>query len=181
MLKRDFDRLKQARPAAMEVSAGPGAPVLDAARQHAWIVAPGLLDLALADIRTGGEGTVSVNNVAEAPELRLLHGYAGRFGARVEVVAGNGGAAVRVTADGLTNADETLERVLAEGMPVPAALWRELYARSHEALTPDSIVSRRHAGPVMVDAQGKVHGRDDDDTDFALLGVNQTDTAAENA
>jgi hypothetical protein len=54
---------------------------------------------------------------------------------------------------------------------VPRALWEELYDWSHDALTPDSIESRRHAGPVMVDADGRIHGRDDDDTDFTLLGL----------
>ena len=31
----------------------------------------------------------------------------------------------------------------------------------------------------MVDAQGRVHGRDDDDTDFTLLGVETASPAQE--
>lgn len=182
MLKRDLSRLKQANPAAIQISSEEGAPLaVDAARQHAWIVAPGLLDIVLADFRNGGPGKIAVRNVIEAPELELLRGYAGRYGAAVDIAIGNGQATVQVTADRLTTGDATLERILARGMPVTRALWSELYAQSHHALTPDSIVSRRHAGPVMVDAEGRVHGRDDDDTDFALLGVNQAGSAAENA
>jgi len=66
---------------------------------------------------------------------------------------------------------------LRDGFAVSRALWRTLYDRSGEALTPDSIESRRHAGPVMVDAHGRVHGRDDDDTDFELLLGQKADSS----
>ena len=111
----------------------------------------------------------------------LLGGYAGRFGARAEVTASGHDAVLRVIADGLNDPDLILQTALADGTPVPKALWEELYALSHDALTPDSIESRRHAGPVMVDAQGRVHGRDDDDTDFSLLGGSPAGTTSENA
>jgi hypothetical protein len=143
---------------------------------------PNLIDLALAEARAGRHGAVRVRNVAEAPELALLRGYAGRFGAELDLDIKSGGVAIaRITSDRPDRPDEILNRALMHGMPVPKALWEELYAKSHEALTPDSIVSRRHAGPVMVDAEGRVHGRDDDDTDFTLLGVTPASPAPENA
>ena len=181
MLKRDYDHLKNAKPASMRlISAADCSGILDAANQHAWIVAPSLIDLAIADARLGGNGEARVRNVVEVAELALLGGYAGRFGVRVDMTTRDKDALLRVTADGLGGHDQVLQGALANGMPVPKLLWEELYARSHDALTPDSIESRRHAGPVMVDAEGRVHGRDDDDTDFTLLGVNPASPAREN-
>jgi hypothetical protein len=171
MLKRDMERLRGANPAGMSTTAAPPGPLLDAAQQHAWIAAPSLLDLALAGFRTGGTGTVTAVNVYEPHELVLLEGMAGRFGAKVELSFAGGSATLNVVEDRLIDADRVMAGLLAHGTPVPRSLWADLYVRSHDALTPDSIESRRHAGPVMVDAQGRVHGRDDDDTDFALLGA----------
>jgi hypothetical protein len=178
MLKRDMDRLRNANPAAMSVSTGMSDAVLDAAQQHAWIAAPSLLDLALASFRTVGNAVIVASNVHEMQELLVLRGTAGRFGARVELTAADGRMTLRVLEDGLLDADTVMTRLLADGTPVPRPLWEDLYARSHDALTPDSIESRRHAGPVMVDAQGRVHGRDDDDTDFSLLGVSPPNPAS---
>lgn len=178
MLKRDVERLRNADPAVMRATVGKSGPVLDAAQQHAWMAAPSLLDLALTRFRTGGDGVSAAENVFEAPELALLHGLAGRFGARIELSTADNRTNVRVIDDGLAGADVVMARLLADGTPVPRALWEELYALSHDALTPDSIESRRHAGPVMVDAQGRVHGRDDDDTDFSLLGASPPNPAS---
>lgn len=141
---------------------------LDGGGNHAWLVAPSAIDFAIAAHRNGG-GTLAVTNVSDIAELKLLEGFAGRYGASAQVtVRGDDTAIVQVTGDG-NRPDGILENVLAAGMPVPHALWQELYAFSHKALAKDSVVSRRHAGPVMVDAEGRVHGRDDDDSDFAFL------------
>jgi len=141
---------------------------LDGGGNHAWMVAPSAVDFAIASHRTGG-GALTVRNVRDIAELKLLEGFAGRYGASAQVTLKDEDTAiVRVTSDGDVP-DSILENVLAAGMPVPHALWQELYAFSHKALAKDSAVSRRHAGPVMVDAEGRVHGRDDDDSDFAFL------------
>jgi hypothetical protein len=177
-LERDFDLLKEARPAALtSVSMASGLCEVDARGQHAWIAAPAVLDLALASARRGGRGDIVVRRVKAADELNVIAGLAGRYGAAVEVdlhnneSAGDTRVRIRVTADKLAGPDRVLEQALLTGMPVARALWERLYGWSHDALTPDSIESRRHAGPVRVDAQGRVHGRDDDDTDFSLLSV----------
>ena len=66
--------------------------------------------------------------------------------------------------------DSTTLVPVAGGLVVNAALWWELYHRSADALAPDSYMSRRHAGPIIVEADGKVIGRqDEDETDFSLL------------
>jgi len=142
--------------------------MLDGGANHAWMVAPSAIDFAIASHRTGG-GVLTVRNVSDTAELKLLEGFAGRYGASAQITLKDEDTAiVHVTADS-DMPDSILENVLATGMPVPRALWQELYAFSHNALAKDSVVSRRHAGPVMVDAEGRVHGRDDDDSDFAFL------------
>ena len=149
-------------PATME------GDTLDGGDNHAWMVAPSALDFAVASHRNGG-GALTVTNVRDVAELKLLEGFAGRYGASAQVTLKNDDTGtVQVTGAGSVP-DDILENVLAAGMPVPRALWQELYAFSHKALAKDSVVSRRHAGPVMVDAEGRVHGRDDDDSDFAFL------------
>jgi hypothetical protein len=142
---------------------------LDARGRHAWLIANDALDLAIADFRRTGRGVVTVSTLAEVGELCVAEGLAERHHAGVVVETGSGGTTLRVVADGLAGGDAVMQRALLDGFTVPRELWRALYQRSGEALTPDSIESRRHAGPVMVDADGRVHGRDDDDTDFELL------------
>jgi hypothetical protein len=143
--------------------------VLDSSGNHAWLVATDALDLALADHRRGGSGVLEVRNAREPNELRLIEGLAERHRARVEVLLTGTIVRLRVVADLLPGEDAVMLAALRDGFPTSRALWRRLYDRSGGALTPDSIESRRHAGPVMVDAHGRIHGRDDDDTDFELL------------
>jgi hypothetical protein len=181
MLGRDCETLKQARPSALRIRDEGAVQVLDGSNQHAWIAAPSLLDLVLARARAGRGGEIVAENVAEPAELALLIDMAGRYGAKIDVNVSGGRATVRVVSDNGSNPDAAMIHALAHGTPVGKTLWAELYARSHDALTPDSIESRRHAGPVMVDAQGRVHGRDDDDTDFSLLGGSAPSPASENA
>ena len=181
MLGRDCETLRQARTETPRLRTEGNLQVLNGANQHAWIVAPAVLDLALASARAGGRGEIVTENVAEPAELALLTGMAGRYGAMVDVNVSGARASVRVISDRTSGPDEAMIQALTHGMPVAKALWAQLYARSHDALTPDSIKSRRHAGPVMVDAEGRVHGRDDDDTDFSLLGGKAPSQASENA
>lgn len=162
-----IDTLKAARHDAVQLV---DRDRLDGGGQHAWLLADDLLDLALAQYRMHGAGAVTVSHVAEAAELRVVTALAERHRAQASVeLNGSDGAVIRITADRLPGPDAVMDAALRDGLAVPHALWRTLYDRSADALTPDSIESRRHAGPVMVDAEGRVHGRDDDDTDFELL------------
>jgi hypothetical protein len=169
-LQRDYHHLARANPANLTLYKGPPARLYGRG-EHAWIAAPAALDLALSSFRTGGDGVILLEDLVAYEELRVIEGLAARYGAEVEVSAldSAGTSRVRMRTDGSSGEDGVLARALKHGLPLPRALWHELYHRSLAALSPDSIVSRRHAGPVMVDAEGRVHGRDDDDTDFALL------------
>lgn len=167
-----FEMFVAADPGAIQIAAATkDRIVLDCSGQHAWVAAHSVLECAL-DLHRNGGGEVIVRNVGNVTELAVVEGLAHRHRARVSVDALPDGVRVRVCDDNMSGADEVLDRLLRDGAEVPYGLWRDLFARSNKALTPDSIESRRHAGPVMVDAEGRIHGRDDDDTDFSLLAAN---------
>ena len=164
MFKQVFAVTSTGAPAPMTADGS----TLDAGGNHAWTVAPSAIDLALAAFRNG-DGPLTVVRLREADELRLLAGFAARYGAAADVtVANEATARIRIISEGIAR-DTVFEAALAAGLPVPRALWHDLYVFSHRALAKDSVESRRHAGPVMVDAEGRVHGRDDDESDLAFL------------
>ena len=61
--------------------------------------------------------------------------------------------------------------LLQNGVSIDADLWWRVYAVAQKALAPDSVVSRRHAGPVIVNDDGSIIGRkdSDDETDLSFL------------
>src|SRR5690606_35586667 len=73
----------------------------------------------------------------------------------------------------LVSDEPVLWSLLTEGTPIPADLWWRVYERAQTALTPDSVVSRRHAGPLIVNDDGTVIGRrdNDDETDISFLAT----------
>lgn len=166
---------------------------IDARGLHAWLAGATILDVCVAAAQASGPGTVSVRNVAAPQELAVLGTLAHRHGARVAIRARsvhervarqrNGNIRRNDAADDVildvtiacspqTRAewDPVLHRALHQGLEVDAALWWQLHRLSNRALSPDTVESRRHAGPVIVTADGQVIGRPvDDDTDFSLL------------
>jgi hypothetical protein len=150
-----------------------GATQLDCHGGHAWLVAPSLLDL-LAECHDEGRAAVLIaSRVADMGQLALLTAFAQRSGHRVRVELGR---SARITALSTPTCvqgsiDPFLREVLKDGLDVDAALWWQLYHLSNRSLSPDSVQSRRHAGPIIVAADGGVIGRidSDDDTDIALL------------
>ena len=168
---------------ALRVVEDKDAVAIDGGGLHAWLIANDALELALARHRAGAVGQAEIRNVLSPDELLVMEGLAYRHDARADVVLVPGGATVRIVADRTGEPDVVMDAALRDGFAVSRRLWRSLFDRSGDALTPDSIESRRHAGPVMVDAEGRVHGRDDDDTDFELLmgGQGSGPKASENA
>lgn len=72
-------------------------------------------------------------------------------------------------------ADPVLDDLMARGREIPAALWWRVYDTAQTALTPDSAVSRRHAGVNIITEDGQIIGRTDNDDDsdprfLALVG-----------
>jgi hypothetical protein len=168
--RRGFDHV---RPAIESLRATVGRPPVlrehanhlevDCGGAHAWLVADALTDLAVDLFRRGRPATVEASNVVAPDELAVIPylGEAHRLevrleGPRLSVVGGR--------------VPTSLDRIRREGISVQREVWWSLFLRANDALAPDSFESRRHAGPIMVDAEGRVIGRaDEDETDFNLL------------
>jgi hypothetical protein len=194
LLLERLEELKAADPRALRVEEPePGRFAVACGGQHAWVALPSLLDLAAEGVAQHGSAVVTVSDVQDPQELLAAAGLGRRQGllafgaigaARVVAPCADGvapgwlrGAEASATlfAAPVTEpaglVDPLLARALREGMAVPAGLWWRAHHLSNTALAPDTVESRRHAGPVIVMPDGTVIGRkdNDDDTDFSLL------------
>ncbi|MDX0850311.1 hypothetical protein GOD74_18070 [Sinorhizobium medicae] len=171
-LLHNLEAVRSANPHVLSLTADGERLIVDCGGQHAWIAADAVLDLATERLRTQGAGTITVRTATEVDELRVVEALAQRFGLNAAVVIdGTTGSAEIVVAPAAKEMHPTiLERIRRDGLTVDATLWWQLFHQSAEALAPDSYVSRRHAGPIIVEADGKVIGRqDEDETDLSLL------------
>lgn len=139
--------------------------------QAAYYVAPTIVDLLV--LRSSEDvASVTIENVSGPAVFRSLDEYAQVRGLHLEVTA--------VDDDSVTLAYRAVPRpmtsapVEAEGPAVRDALkngfnadieqfWRMFYA-SDQALTPDSEVSRNHAGSQIYDEHGNVIGEFDEES-----------------
>lgn len=163
LLEQRLETLRGADPLALSWDG----QVLDAGGQHAWMVVPSALDLLglmLAQARSPAE--VEVADALDPAELAIAIALGRRVGLEVRLDGH------RLSAQAAAVGDPLLTRLLAEGCAIPADLWWRIYALAQTALTPDSVVSRRHAGPVIVTEDGRIIGRtdNDDDTDVSFIG-----------
>lgn len=187
-LKHLHDRIEELKAMNLRrlllLGAEAGELALDAQGEHAFGVAPALLDLAVAEARRHGKAVIRVTNLGAPEFLAGLPAYAWRWQCDVEVKTDAAGQIYIAARDrrpkdaGAARPDSAEDPVMREllhgGFPVTREAWREIYDLSQGALTPDTVSSRRHAGTVMVDAEGRVIGRpDDDDTDFSFLTQKQ--------
>jgi len=144
---------------------------LDGGGIHAWLVLPTLMDLAVAQARRDGVAVLIVTNVVEPRELKVAEALAKRYGAEAAVL--EGAIAVRNASRPVTAEqwDPLLRAAMKHGFDVAEETWRALHALSNGALAPDSVVSRRHAGPVILQDDGSIRGRlpQDDDFDMSML------------
>ncbi|MGG5823853.1 hypothetical protein [Falsiroseomonas sp. HW251] len=197
LLLERLEELKAADPRAIRVAEPePGRFEVDCGGQHAWVALPSLLDLAAEGVALHGSAVVTASELRDPEELLAAAGLGRRqgvlaFGAVgpaqvaapcADVVAPGRLRIARASATlfaapapragtkpGLV--DPLLARALRDGMAVPAAIWWRAHHLSNTALAPDTVESRRHAGPVIVMPDGSLIGRkdNDDDTDFSLL------------
>lgn len=173
-----FEPLRGMNPARLQLKSEDAARlIVNADGEHAWAVGPALLDLVVDLCRQRGKAEIMVENLREKDFLEALPMVALRYHTELTVV-GRGMGAVTVAAidrratpmERQGDLDPFLLSMLRDGFIVPRSLWSELYHLSNQSLTPDSVVSRRHAGPIIIDDNGRVIGRtDDDETDFSLL------------
>lgn len=175
LLEERTASLKDADPSRLSiVSEDDDRLVLDGCNQHAWFVIPTAIDLLGELVHKHGRASVTVINVIDASELRLAVELAARSGLAAEFTAGTQPnlSATPAAISGNLATDEPLHwDLLQNGLPIDADLWWRVYSLATKALAPDSVVSRRHAGPVIVNDDGTIIGRkdSDDETDLSLL------------
>jgi hypothetical protein len=166
-LKSQLQLLRNASPAPVTIIED---GVLGAAGQHAWLVADACVDYAVDRFRRCRSASMRILNVAEPAELQVIDALASRYGLRARVRPLSNDATEIELSAGPHDEPDGLDRIRREGLPVPVALWRQLYETSQSALAPDSVVSRRHAGPHLVEADGRIIGRPDEElNDFSML------------
>jgi len=167
-----FEQLKVADPCNIAISeeSGDGMTV-DCGGEHAWIVIPVLIDLLREQVVRKGSARIAITRVQDAAELALAEGFGKRFGLDVSFF-GTAGPVLEARSLGQGNRKDTvLWSALENGAAVSASLWWRFYDLAKKALATDTVVSRRHAGPVMVTEDGRIIGRrdNDDDTDIEFL------------
>ncbi|TWG90512.1 hypothetical protein L598_006800000060 [Mesorhizobium sp. J18] len=175
LLEQRFERLKEADPARVSIREEEGERlILDGGGQHAWFVMPSLLDLIGELVGRFGMARISVVDVMDPTELRIATALGARVGLSISFTGAEAPhfTALQVPVIGELRRDEPLLwELFMNGSRIEAGLWWRIYHLAKKALTPDSVVSRRHAGPLIVNDDGTVIGRkdNDDDTDINFL------------
>jgi len=194
-LDREFGEIAAFHPVRWSVEGG-GIVSVDGAGISALLVAPDILDLAVATAYRTEAAVVEVRGVSHPRFLAALTASAYLHGVQLgvhlacgEVWVSRGrrleplvhpGSDVECQDGGVTrlvcaalpvtngNGDEdrrgariesaALLRALRDGFQVDAELWWSLWDRANRALSPDSVLSRTHAGASVYDDSGQLLG-----------------------
>ncbi len=159
-LLQQLDALRGAEPKRMTLHEAKGELTLDCGGEHAWFAVPSLLDLLEEGLAGAETSSVTLTNLIDPEEIGIAAGLGRRAGMEL-VIAAN-----RVTARRAEIADPVLNGAMADGCKIAADLWWQVWAMAQTALTPDSIVSRRHAGVNIISEDGQIIGRSDNDDDM---------------
>jgi hypothetical protein len=133
---------------------------------HAFVAAPDVLDVAVSDAHAGGGVNLEVSDVLRPELLGVLEIIAVEQGLRLMTTPRAGGnnderGEVRLTgrlATDLPLRADALGRLLRQGTDIESDLWWHLFHLGNRLLTPDSPVSRQHAGRSVLDENGEVLG-----------------------
>lgn len=179
-IEASMNALRGADPKRLTMSDEGGKVVLDGHGLHAWYGVHPLVDLLAEQLHDGRRAEMRVAGFAEPAELRVAVPIGQRQGISVAINFQDGEALVN--AEHAANGADPVMDIILNGTPVDADLWWRLFDESDKALAPDSFESRRHAGALIVEADGRVIGRqDEDDTDLSMLtGANKVAAAREN-
>ncbi len=177
-MERVHERFRSART-NFEVSRVGDLTMLDGAGAPAPLLAPAFVDelglaLAAGDVRA----KVEVRDVPGLVLFEALGDYAATRGVAFTIArVGENAAAVAAervpptpVEPAASAAGPSIERVLREGYEMDADQFWRLFHESNEALTPDSEVSRRHAGAQLYDEHGNLIGEADEETYLHLRG-----------
>ena len=143
---------------------------IDAASQHAIVLAPVLIDqmvVAAAD----GITSMRIRQLRGAELLNYLTAYAARRGLRIQVTALDEATLdVALAPEEPANFEAAawqdgpeIAEALRSGFWVDEPRFWRMYEGSNNALTPDSELSRSHAGAQYRDADGNVVGEIDEE------------------
>ncbi|MBB6468861.1 hypothetical protein HNQ96_004748 [Aminobacter lissarensis] len=185
LLESRFDALCNACVGEIAIASEDKAKLwLDGRGQHAWFVLPAAIDLLGELVARFGKAELVVADAIDPEELKIAEAFAQRNGLSVDVTIASEvtlKACGRVLTGDVRYDDPLLWSVLESGLPVQAELWWRIYALAKKALAADSVVSRRHAGPMIVNQDGTVIGRkdNDDETDVSFLIAPRTETQTE--
>nr|WP_250811437.1 hypothetical protein [Neorhizobium tomejilense] len=184
LLEQRFESFKSAAPARIAIAAEAGNRMtLDACGEHAWFVLPTAIDLLGELTARFGSVELTITGATDAEELALAVRFGGRSGLSISVF-GNVLKAVPAAVTGDVRKDDPLLWSLLEnGAEIESDLWWRIYHLAKRALATDSVVSRRHAGPMIVNEDGTVIGRkdNDDETDVSFLSSSISERMKEGA
>ncbi|MBR9764317.1 MAG: hypothetical protein GYB53_12510 [Rhodobacteraceae bacterium] len=159
-LEAGIEALKDADPQRLKLTEDrDGSLRMDCGGQHAWIVLPSVLDLLGLEAARRDGARILLENLTHPEELALAEGFGLRLGLAVKV------SGEVISARACPPEDPVLDRALQDGCRIPAELWWRIWALAQTALTPDSVISRRHAGVNIVTEDGQIIGRTDNDDD----------------
>lgn len=175
LLQRRSPDLKNADPSRVSIMSEAGEMlILDCGQQHAWFILPTVVDLLGELAHRYGRAQITVTNVVDPGELKVIEALAARNG--LEVTFADGAepaltAKVKAMTGDLRIDELLLWDLLENGLMLESELWWRVYSLAQTALAPDSVVSRRHAGPIIVNDDGSIIGRkdSDDETDVTFL------------
>lgn len=150
--------------------------ILDLGGIHSWLGINAVLDLCKM-LSPQGKAQLTVVNAAHPAELAVACALAGRWSVTLEMTATSDGAIF--TADTAEYADPVLDILNHDGLLLDADLWWQIYETARSALAPDTALSRRHAGVFIINDDGSITGRadNDDDSDVGFLAQGGRNTA----
>lgn len=184
LFEQRFDSFKSAVPARIAIASEAGNRItLDAAGEHAWFVLPTAIDLLGELTARFGSAELTIRDAVDADELAIAAHFGGRSGFSISV-SGNVLKAISAAVTGDVRKDDPLLWSLLEnGAEIETDLWWRIYHLAKQALATDSVVSRRHAGPMIVNEDGTVIGRkdNDDETDVSFLSSRLSEREKESA
>lgn len=175
LLEQRSPSLRGADPSRVAIVSEAGDRLtLDGAGEHAWFILPTVVDLLGELAHRHGRAEVTVANVVDPTELKVVEAMAARTGLSVSFADGPKPmltATVKAMTGDLRTDEPLLWDLLDNGLMLDSELWWRVYSLAQTALAPDSVVSRRHAGPIIVNDDGSIIGRkdSDDETDVSFL------------
>ncbi|WP_255741982.1 hypothetical protein [Neorhizobium galegae] len=184
LFEQRFESFKSAAPARIAIASEAGNRMtLDACGEHAWFVLSTAIDLLGELTARSGSTELTIVGATDPEELAIAARFGGRSGLSISVF-GNVLKAVAAAVTGDVQKDDPLLWSLLEnGAEIESDLWWRIYHLAKQALATDSIVSRRHAGPMIVNEDGTVIGRkdNDDETDVSFLSSSISERMKEGA